>query len=304
MATKFWVKLYIEILDDPKMGRLPNHLWRRLVELILLAGRQGDDGALPPVEEMAWSLRLSADRALEDLHSLAETGVVHEAEPGRWVVTHFKERQRSESLERVRRYRERHGNGPGNAGAAGGDSPSPSDSLEEGVQGEEPVDAPRPAPRVMGQAGLPQSPAEAMLHPDVRVFTAATGGRIPGLSQYRAVVETVRLLRLREKLEDPALEEWLKPYWLAWSGRRRLDGRPYDPGNITWLTEWALNGSIPPAGGAKAAEAGRRAVKSPEETRRMLAEKEKELKNAVPPPESVRAKIKGLAGQLGGKEAA
>jgi len=38
------------------MGRLTNHLWRRAVELFLLAGREGNDGALPPVEEMAWIL--------------------------------------------------------------------------------------------------------------------------------------------------------------------------------------------------------------------------------------------------------
>jgi hypothetical protein len=44
---------FIEILDDPKMGCLPNHLWRRAVELFLLAGREGNDGALPPIEEMA-----------------------------------------------------------------------------------------------------------------------------------------------------------------------------------------------------------------------------------------------------------
>ena len=60
------------------MGRLPNHLWRRAVELFLLAGREGNDGALPPVEEMAWILRLSEDKVLEDLHGLAEVGVVHE----------------------------------------------------------------------------------------------------------------------------------------------------------------------------------------------------------------------------------
>jgi len=58
MATKFWIKLYVEILDDAKMGRLSNHLWRRAVEFFLLAGREGNDGALPPVEEMAWTLRL------------------------------------------------------------------------------------------------------------------------------------------------------------------------------------------------------------------------------------------------------
>ena len=33
-----------------------------------------------------------------------------------------------------------------------------------------------------------------MAPPDVRVFVEATGGRVPGLSQYRSVIETVRRL--------------------------------------------------------------------------------------------------------------
>ena len=106
MTTRLWVKLYLEILTDPKMGCLANHLWRRTVECILLAGQQNDDGALPPVEEMAWTLRLSQDKLLEDLHSLAEIGVVHEAQPGAWVVTHFAKRQAPVPLgERVRVHR-------------------------------------------------------------------------------------------------------------------------------------------------------------------------------------------------------
>jgi len=60
MTSRIWVKLYLEILDYPKMGRLVNHLWRRAVELFLLAGRGGNDGALLPEEEMAWSKRNTA----------------------------------------------------------------------------------------------------------------------------------------------------------------------------------------------------------------------------------------------------
>jgi hypothetical protein len=84
-----------------------------------------------------------------------------------------------------------------------------------------------------------------MLHPDVKVFKTATGGRIPGLGQYRAVVEAVRLLRQKKRLDDQALAQSLEPYWQAWSSRKRQDGRPYDPANISWLTDWALNETIP-----------------------------------------------------------
>ena len=63
-----------------------------------------------------------------------------------------------------------------------------------------------------------------------------------------------------------------------------------------------MNGSIPPPGGTKAVDSERPAVPSPEETRRMLAEKEKKIKKSVPPPEAVQAKIRGLVGQLAGKD--
>jgi hypothetical protein len=135
-----------------------------------------------------------------------------------------------------------------------------------------------------------------MLHPDVRVFATVTGGRIPGLSQYQSVIEAVRFLRGKEKLDNQALAVYLAPFWLEWSSRKRLDGRPYDPGNITWLTEWASNSSIPPPGGPKVSEPAHATVPSPEETRRMLAEKDEIFKNTVPPPENVRARIRSLAG--------
>ena len=290
------------------MGRLPNHLWRRAVELFLLAGRQGNDGALPPVEETVWILRLSEDKLLEELHDLAESGVVQATEPGIWIVTHFVEWQAVIPVdERVRQFRERCGAAgqavtkevtkrykTGNEAAEGSStSTSLSESLEEGVPGE-------------GESqSLPRTPAEAMLHPDLRVFAAVTGGRFPGLSQYQTVIEAVRLLRLREKLDEAGLREYLAPYWIAWSGRKRLDGRPYDPGNITWLAEWALNGSIPSQSSGPARPASgpaRPAVPTPEETRRLLDARDEKIRQAVPMPEDLRAKMRGLKEHLAVKE--
>ena len=87
MKTKrFWIKLYLEILDDPKMGLLPDWLWRRAIELFLLAGENGNDGLLQPVTDLAWRLRVSVEKLTESLQALAEVGVVHETEPGVWFV--------------------------------------------------------------------------------------------------------------------------------------------------------------------------------------------------------------------------
>jgi hypothetical protein len=240
------------------------------VELFLFACRKGNDGALPPVEEMAWTLHLSEDKIVEDLHGLAEVGVVHEAGPGVWFVTHFQERQTSESFDRVKRYRERYRNGQRNgvvaAGSSTSTSSSESDSVSdsssgegvpgEGLQPKVPVKSPAKSPvlsgvftGVLSGVEVPsRTPVDAMAHPDVRVFYAATGGRVPAVSQYAQVIDSVRYLRKTKGLDDQALKDYLTPFWLAWSGRKRQDGRPYDPASITWLIEWALNGSMRQAG--------------------------------------------------------
>ena len=169
-----------------------------------------------------------------------------------------------------------------------------------GTGGEE-----KPAPKPAGEGAParkpappePTSPAEAMDHPDVKVYTAATG-RIPGATQYRPVIETMRFLRAREKLDDPALAHYLAPYWLAWCTRKRKDGHPYDPGNLTWLTEWALNKTIPPVSQPKPSEYTRAGIPSVEQTRKMLDERDKILAKAVPPPPEVIAAMQEFKKKL------
>lgn len=103
-----WIKLYIEILDDPKMGLLPNHLWRRAIELFLMAGECAQGGALGSVTEIAWRLRVAEGGLLQALRSLEEIGIVHCTEENIWVVTKFADRQAAEPVkERVEAWRGR-----------------------------------------------------------------------------------------------------------------------------------------------------------------------------------------------------
>ena len=107
MAATYWIKLYHEILRDPKMGRLPDRAWRRTIELFLLAGEMGSEGILPAVADMAWQLRIDEATLLEDMATLAEHGILTETEDG-WLVTNFASRQGPVSdTERMSRYRER-----------------------------------------------------------------------------------------------------------------------------------------------------------------------------------------------------
>jgi len=107
MTAKYWIKLYHEILRDPKMGRLPDRAWRRAIELFLLAGESGDDGWLPDVPDIAWQLRVPEQELGEDMDLLAEFGILTETDDG-WLVTNFETRQGAvPDAERMKRYRER-----------------------------------------------------------------------------------------------------------------------------------------------------------------------------------------------------
>lgn len=107
MSSYSWIKLYHEVLHDPKMGRLTDNLWRRVIEVILLAGETGKDGLLPGLEDMAWTLRLSKEQLESDLEQLARAEIVSLTPQG-WYVTHFSNRQAPiEAKDRVSAYRDR-----------------------------------------------------------------------------------------------------------------------------------------------------------------------------------------------------
>ena len=108
MVSKYWIKLYHEIIHDPKMGRLPDRVWRRAIELFLIAGETGNDGILPPVEDMAWTLRIDVEQLSADLVELEKVGIVTLDGSALPVVTKFAERQAPVSdAERMQAYRDR-----------------------------------------------------------------------------------------------------------------------------------------------------------------------------------------------------
>ena len=106
MASKYWIKLYHEILDDPKMGRLSDRLWRRTIEMFLLAGDYDKDGELPPIEDVAWRLRTDNETLQQDVEALQRIGILS-VNGSIHLVTNFSERQSAMSgAERVSRFRE------------------------------------------------------------------------------------------------------------------------------------------------------------------------------------------------------
>lgn len=110
MASNYWAKIYIEILDDRKVMTLPESLRWRFIECILLARELSRDntGYLPSIDDMSWRLRLQPDSLQADLSRLAQAGLLEIAEDGRWFIRQFEKRQSTSSnAERQRLWRDR-----------------------------------------------------------------------------------------------------------------------------------------------------------------------------------------------------
>jgi len=110
MASNYWIKFYHEILDDPKMGRLPDNLWRRFYECCLMAGELQQDGRIPAIQDIAWRLRIEEETLRTEFDQMARIGLLDfVADPldEHWIVMNFANRQSPMSgAERVKRHRE------------------------------------------------------------------------------------------------------------------------------------------------------------------------------------------------------
>ena len=105
--SKYWIKAWVEILDDPKMGHLPHRTWRRAVELFLVAGDIDREGWIPSTEELAWRLRCSQDELADDLAILEGVQILSPNGHG-WMIRRFAARQaRVPPAERQRQHRKR-----------------------------------------------------------------------------------------------------------------------------------------------------------------------------------------------------
>jgi DNA-binding transcriptional regulator YhcF (GntR family) len=89
------------------MATLPAQLWKRTIEMFLLAGRYYKDGQLPDTNELAWSLRCPMEDLDLDLRQLAQTGIIKKTETG-WLVVNFSKRQaKMTATDKMKLYRDR-----------------------------------------------------------------------------------------------------------------------------------------------------------------------------------------------------
>lgn len=101
-----WVKLYTEILRDPKMAALPDHRFRVCVNLFALAGQLDEDGRLGTTEDVAFHLRLEAADVADEMQSLAEVGVTM-CKKGVWWLKNWQTRNGKAASDKPESRRER-----------------------------------------------------------------------------------------------------------------------------------------------------------------------------------------------------
>lgn len=224
MADKYWIKLYLAILEDPKMATLPDRLWRRVVELFLLAGKINGDGQLPETKQLAWVLRMHTDDLYGDLRQIEATGIIQKKQDG-WLVTKFAERQSAaKPSERKRQQRER-------------DHMNQYDGY---------VDVTKLSRNVTQINRLTDNRLTESDYADnstISIFCKVTNMvSIPG-RETEKVLPAIEALRNGKN--DDELVNYLKPFYAEWTRRTSKQGVAYSKANCSWLYDWAVAGEIP-----------------------------------------------------------
>ncbi len=102
-----WFRFYHEVLDDPKVQRLPAELFRVWVNCLCLAAR--NDGQIPPLSDVSFAFRETPEHCEILLQELVKAGLLDcfkggILRPHNWDSRQFKS---DSSTERVKRFRER-----------------------------------------------------------------------------------------------------------------------------------------------------------------------------------------------------
>ena len=101
-----WFRLYESVVNDPKVQRLPGEVFKGLINLWCIAS--ANDGRLPSIADMAFTLRTSEAKVMGLIKMLSEAGLIEADETGfvphNWNGRQFKS---DVSTNRVKQFRER-----------------------------------------------------------------------------------------------------------------------------------------------------------------------------------------------------
>lgn len=108
-----WFRVYDDLVNDPKVQRLPDKLFKGLINLWCIASSRG--GVLPAAEDIAFVLRQPLSSVTSMLAALAAAGLIDDdgtgMRPHNWNGRQFKS---DVSTDRVKQHRERKRNAGSN----------------------------------------------------------------------------------------------------------------------------------------------------------------------------------------------
>lgn len=103
----YWLKLYTEILDDPKYYRISDNAKIGMYELMLVAKKVGNDGDLPTLDDICFYTRRDEAWWIQVIDELKRINFVTIDEDGGDIIRKFGERQAAiPSDERQKKFRE------------------------------------------------------------------------------------------------------------------------------------------------------------------------------------------------------
>lgn len=104
-----WFRFYDCALDDPKVQRLPDRLFKAWVNLLCLASRNA--GRLPDLPDVAFALRMSDEDAIDIINDLAAAELIDGDDDGyfphNWKGRQFSSDNDETAAERKRKQRDR-----------------------------------------------------------------------------------------------------------------------------------------------------------------------------------------------------
>ena len=101
-----WFRFYDDVINDPKVLRLSDRLFRVWTGLLCVASKH--NGILPTIEDCALMLRMKVEKTREAMIELAALGLL-DTDGTTWTPHNWKDRQYQSdvSTERVKRFRQR-----------------------------------------------------------------------------------------------------------------------------------------------------------------------------------------------------
>ena len=104
-----WLRLHADFVDNPKVQRLELSLFKALINLWCLAAK--NHGVFPPIDEIAFTLRMTPEKAKRLLNKLRLAKLIDDDERGARPHNWDKHQFLSDvSTARVKRFRERRRN--------------------------------------------------------------------------------------------------------------------------------------------------------------------------------------------------